>query len=152
MLDTRPGREAILPKIARLTEWMNRSHIPETATIIICGGLALLAGSLIVSPDQYVIRATFAVALGPDGWASPIIWGWALLLPALATIASIATGRRDVFWPLLAVISWVTAWSYALALGVRDPDAVSSATIIYSMISLLLALLAAMYVREGDRK
>lgn len=153
MPDTRPGREAILPKIEKLTTWLNRSHIPETVTIIVCAGLAVVGGSLIASPDQYTARATFAVALGAGGWASPAVWGWALLLPTAATVGALATGRRDVFWPLLAVVAWVTAWSYALALSdISNPDAVSSATIVYSTLSFLLATLAAMYIKEGGKR
>lgn len=128
---------------------LDRSHVPETFTAILCVGLTLLGLDMLRDPTSYSERATFDVAVGPDGWAQPGLWGVLLVLPCVATLLALAARRRDVYWPLAGVALWLTAWSIAIVLGAANPDAVASAVIAYGTLGAFATLLALVYQREG---
>ena len=128
---------------------LDRSHVPETFTAILCAGLTLLGLDMLRDPASYVERATFHVAVGPDGWAQPGLWGALLILPCVATLLALAARRRDVYWPLAGVAGWLTAWSTAIVLGAANPDSVASAVIAYGTLTTFATLLALVYQREG---
>lgn len=131
--------------------WFSRSRVPEVVTSLICLGLLALSLTLILDADRYVATPTFADALGPDGLAAPEVWGILLAAPCTATLLSLAAHRRDVYWPLFAIVGWMTAFSFFIAKSVGDAKSVSSPVTIYVTISVVLAVLAIMYAREGER-
>ncbi|MEN3123284.1 hypothetical protein [Janibacter sp. LM] len=138
------------PRLRHAAHLLDRHQVPETATAILCVGLALLGADLIAFPDPYLDRPTFHVA---TTWAAPQLWGGLLLLPALATLAALTMRRRDIFWPLTGLVVWLTAWSAAAHLStVIDGNVVRSASITYTTLACLAALLAAVYMREGRRQ
>ena len=128
---------------------LDRSHVPETFTAILCVGLTLLGLDMLRDPTSYSERATFHVAVGPDGWAHPALWGVLLILPCVATLLVLAARRRDVYWPLAGVALWLTAWSTAIVLGADNPDSVASAVIAYGTLGTFATILALVYQREG---
>ena len=128
---------------------LDRSHVPETFTAILCVGLTLLGLDMLRDPVSYSERATFHVAVGPDGWAHPALWGVLLILPCVATLLVLAARRRDVYWPLAGVAAWLTAWSVAIVLGADNPDSVASAVIAYGTLGTFATILALVYQREG---
>lgn len=132
-------------KARRVAKILDRHYVPEAVTLILCLGLGALALDLFTAPETYY-RPTFHVAME---WASPQVWGVTLLMPVLATMAALAARRRDLFWPLTAMLLWVTTWSTAVHLSAADPDAVRSAAIIYTTVSLVTALMALVYMRES---
>lgn len=137
------------PSLSVLTRTLDRHRVPETVTVIVCVGLIALGADMVADPISYALRPSFSVAVGPDGWAHPRVWGLTLIAPCVGTILSLVVHRRDVYWPLTAVTGWLTCWSVALALGTPDPQSVRSAAIIYSTLSLLTGVLSLVYMREG---
>lgn len=130
--------------------WFSRSYVPEVVTSLLCLGLLGLAISMIVDGDTYEGVPSFQAAMGPDGLAVPEAWGALLAAPCIATLLSLLARRRDVYWPLAAIVVWMTAFSYFAGQSSTDADTVNSAVIIYSTISLVLTMLAIMYAKEGE--
>ena len=128
---------------------LDRSHVPETFTAILCVGMTLLGLDMLRDPASYAERPTFNVAVGPDGWAQPQLWGVLLILPCVATLLALVARRRDVYWPLAGVALWLTAWSTAIVLGANNPDSVASAVIAYGTLTAFATILALVYQREG---
>lgn len=133
----------------KLATALDRHHVPETLTAVLSVGLTLLGLDMLRDPTSYAERATFHVAVGPDGWAQPGLWGVLLILPCVATLLVLAARRRDVYWPLAGVALWLTAWSTAIVLGADNPDSVASAVIAYGILGTLVTILALVYQREG---
>lgn len=131
----------------RLATALDRHHVPETLTALMCVGLSVLAIDMMAAPETYD-RPSFAVAVS---WAQPAVWGVALLAPCVATLAALAARRRDVYWLLWCIVVWLTAWSAAAHLSAADPAAVRSASIIYTLVTCISAILAGVYAREGRR-
>lgn len=144
---THPWR--IMPRLTDVGRVLDRYHLPELITTISCLAFLLLGLDMLRDPVSYAARPTFAEAVGPDGWAAPQVWAVLLIAPCVATLLSLAARRRDVFWPLFAVTAWLCAWSVALAKGADDPDAVSSALIVYTLLATILAAITLVYMREG---
>ena len=131
--------------------WFTRSRVPEAITSLICLGLLVLSATMILDADRYMASPTFHDALGPGGVATPEVWGVLLSIPCAATLLSLLARRRDVYWPLAAIVAWMTAFSYFVAKSANNDGSVSSPVTIYVTLSLVLTLLAIMYAGESDR-
>ena len=99
---------------------------------------------MIVSADQYD-RPAFRTALQ---WAPPGTWGAIIIAVSTAVLATLATARHDLYWPLSGMCGWYGSWAIALILSAPNNGAVNSASIIYTTLTALLSALACIYMRE----
>ena len=130
--------------IAHATTVLTRHHVPEVVVALLAIGSIILGADMIVSADQYD-RPAFRTALT---WAPPGTWGAIIIAVSTAVLATLATARHDLYWPLFGMCGWYGSWAMALILSAPNNGAVNSASIIYTTLTVLLSALACIYMRE----
>lgn len=130
--------------IAHATTILTRHHVPEVVVALLAVGSVVLGSDMIMSADQYDGPA-FRTALT---WAPPGTWGAIIIAVSTAVLATLATARHDLYWPLSGMCGWYGSWAIALICSAPDDGAVNSASIIYTMLTMLLSALAIIYMRE----
>ncbi|WP_191564965.1 hypothetical protein [Janibacter melonis] len=132
--------------IDRVFHVLDRHHVPELISGVICAGLVVLGTTMLATPGEYFSTRSFRVAFE---WATPQAWGVTLIAACTTTLISLALRRRDVYWPITFVVLWLCAWCTALGRAVPDPNTVPSGTVVYTTLGLVLALIAISCAREG---
>ena len=130
--------------ITHATTILARHHVPEVVVALLAAGSIVLGSDMIVSADQYD-QPAFRTAMQ---WAPPGTWGAIIIAVSTAVLATLATARHDLYWPLLGMCGWYGAWAMALILSAPNDGAVNSAAIVYTMLTMLLSALAIIYMRE----
>ena len=131
--------------ITHATTVLTRHHVPEVVVALLAVGSIILGADLIVAADQYDDRPAFRTALT---WAPPGTWGAIIIAVSTAVLATLATARHDLYWPLFGMCGWYGSWAIALILSAPNNGAVNSASIIYTTLTVLLSALACIYMRE----
>ncbi|WP_431841398.1 hypothetical protein [Calidifontibacter indicus] len=131
--------------ITHATTILTRHHVPEVVVALLAVGSIILGADMIVSADQYD-RPAFRTALQ---WAPPGTWGAIIIAVSTAVLATLATARHDLYWPLFGMCGWYGSWAMSSILSAPNNGAVNSASIIYTMLTMLLSALAIIYMREG---
>ena len=130
--------------ITHATTVLTRHHVPEVVVALLAAGSIVLGSDMIVAADQYD-RPSFRTALQ---WAPPGTWGAIIIAVSTAVLATLATARHDLYWPLFGMCGWYGSWAMASILSAPNRGAVNSAAIIYTMLTMLLSSLAIIYMRE----
>lgn len=130
--------------INHATTILTRHHVPEVIVALLAIGSIILGADMIANSDQYV-RPSFRTALQ---WAPPGTWGAIIIAVSTAVLATLAAARHDLYWPLSGMCGWYGSWAFALILSAPNNGAVNSASIIYTMLTMLLSALAIVYMRE----
>ena len=130
--------------ITHATTVLARHHVPEVVVALLAAGSIVLGSDMIISAEQYD-RPSFRTALQ---WAPPGTWGAIIIAVSTAVLATLATARHDLYWPLFGMCGWYGSWAMALILSAPNNGAVNSAAIIYTMLTMLLSSLAIIYMRE----
>lgn len=124
---------------------LTRHHVPEIIVSILAAGSIILGADLAASGDDYAHRATFDTAMT---WAPAPTWGALLIALSAAVLATLATARHDLYWPLFGMTGWYASWAVALIVSAPNPDVVNSASITYTVVTILLSTMAVVYLRE----
>ncbi|MGB5930749.1 MAG: hypothetical protein WBH03_21380 [Cyclobacteriaceae bacterium] len=132
---------------ARVWLWLEQERYRETITVILSLGTIGLGLVMILDPAAFY-KDSFAVAVA---WMPPPTWGCLFAFIAAALLATIAGGRRDAYWPAMGLTFTYSAWSAAALKSAAEPEAVLSAVVIYSTLSLAFAVTALSYWHETRR-
>lgn len=135
--------------IDKVAEVLDRHHVPELLTGVICLGLGVLGATMLITPDEYGSNASFRVAFE---WATPQAWGATLIGFCVVTLMALGLKRRDIYWPLLFIVGWLTTWCVALASAVLEPGTVPSGTVVYTLLNAVVAILGLSYMRESNKQ
>ena len=125
---------------------LTRHHVPEALAWTLCIGSTLLGVVFILDRTDIAAVPSWEPAFDVAG---PAVWGALLIVPSIATMLSLAARRRDVWWPMLAITTWYTAWSVAGVWAVPDPRTIATGIVAYGMLLALSAILTLSYMTEG---